>query len=100
MNFQSLWEILEEKNAKDPEKILKAIKNGKGIDEKFWDNFLLILNDAESLSNLLNVSIEKISNWSNYVKEGLEILEKQEKQNIPKERRTLLKTGLPELKDK
>lgn len=75
---------------------MKAIRNGIGIDKAFWDNFLLLLNDTESVSDLLNAPTEKVGTWRKAIKNALDKVHRADGETIPKEKKRLLKTGLPE----
>ena len=75
---------------------MKAIRNGIGIDKSFWENFILLLNDAESVSDLLNIPVEKIGTWRESITQTLDKVHSVDGEVIPKEKKRLLKTGLPE----
>lgn len=42
---------------------LEAIANGFNVDEEFWQNFLMVLNNTEALSALLGIPAIKINKW-------------------------------------
>jgi len=92
VNFSKLLENIDKKEAKS----MLAIRNGMGIRDKFWDDFLLLLNDAESLAELLGVSIEKVSTWRSKIHNALKNVKSSDATLIPREKGKLLKTGLPE----
>lgn len=99
MSFQKLWEKIEKnKSYHEQNDGIKSIRNGIGIKKEFWNDFMLLLNDPESLSDLLDVSLEKISTWREKIKEAIKKVEEEDKEPITKERKTLLKTGMPEEK--
>lgn len=75
---------------------MKAIRNGVGIDKNFWDNFILLLNDAESVSDLLNVPTEKIGTWRESITQALDKVHGADGEVIPKDKKRILRTGLPE----
>jgi hypothetical protein len=105
-SFQSLWDsmsaskltsnIQEEVEDTHASAATNAIRNGMGISSDFWDNFLLLLNNSDSLAELLDVPVEKIGTWHNIIKDNLEKVAKADNKIIPKDRKKLLKTGLPE----
>jgi hypothetical protein len=41
------------------------------LDEKFWDNFLQILNNTDGLAQLLDISSSKISTWHEKIKDAI-----------------------------
>ena len=66
-NFAYLFENMDrnrrsEEQFKD-EKALEAIKMGINIREDFWQDFLMLLNDTESLSALLGIPAVKMNKW-------------------------------------
>jgi len=74
----------------------KAIRNGIGISKNFWDDFLLLLNNAEAVSDLLDVPVEKIGTWRESINKAIDKVHASDGEVIPKEKKRLLKTGLPE----
>lgn len=95
MNFQELWnKIREGTETLSDDKSSSAIRTGLGIRDDFWDDFLLVINNSDGLSELLDVPVTKISSWHDKIKENLEKV-KHNDMNI-KGRDTLIKTGLPE----
>lgn len=84
-NFQNYIEK-KEKN--------KIIEIGLNIDNNFWQNFLSILNHSEGLSDLLNVSKNKVASWRKNISESLKDYENQKLILINKKEK-IIKTGLP-----
>lgn len=93
--MQSFHEFLEEAG-NSQSKDAKAIRNGIGIRDTFWDDFLLLLNDAEAVSSLLKVPVEKVGTWHEIIKRNLESVYNSDNELVPKKNKKLLKTGLPE----
>ena len=52
-------------------KALEAIQNGMNLDENFWRNFLLLINNSDALGTLLHTKPEKVNTWRNNVKKYL-----------------------------
>lgn len=75
---------------------MKAIRNGLGIKESFWDDFILLLNNAEAVSDLFDVPVEKVGTWHETIKNSINKVQGADKEVIPKNKKRLLKTGLPE----
>jgi hypothetical protein len=75
---------------------IKAIRNGIGINKNFWEDFLLLLNNAEAVSSLLDVPVEKIGTWHDSIKKAMDDVHKADGEIIPSRKKKLLKTGLPE----
>lgn len=77
-SFFKLWDnisiLKEQKDIETP--AMKAIHTGINIDENFWDNFILLCNNPEGMSDLLGVSSEQITGWGNKIKHNLELVNK------------------------
>ena len=95
-SFQSFYQEIRENSNSTEELKSKAIRNGLGIRESFWEDFLMLLNNVEAVSALLDVSTEKVGTWHKHVKESLKRVHDSDNEVIPKEKKRLLKTGLPE----
>jgi Trm5-related predicted tRNA methylase len=92
VNFKKLLEHLNHQESKS----MLAIRNGIGVRTNFWDDFLLLLNDSESISELFGVPIEKVSTWKSKIHNALKEVKKHDTNIVAKEKGKLLKTGLPE----
>lgn len=82
----SFWKLLqtiqEEEDAAlldsgEESKAIRVVRTGASLRNNkdcgsFWDDFISVCNDAEGLSELLDVPPEKIGNWASRVKEMLE----------------------------
>jgi hypothetical protein len=96
-SFQKLWEKVrqdDENNSEDS--AMSAIRNGIGIRNEFWDDFLSLLNDSKGVADLLDVPFEKVSAWTERIKHNITKVNQADERLVPKERQKLLKTGLPE----
>jgi hypothetical protein len=93
---QSFQKFLENHESSHEDGAMKAIRNGLGIRDKFWDDFLSLLNNSQAVSDLLNVPPEKVSTWYSCVKNGLERVNKADSEVIPKDKKKLMRTSLPE----
>jgi hypothetical protein len=75
-NFGMIFERMESDKIKKKEESdrmsIEAIKDGLSIDDDFWKNFIMILNNPENLGQLLGVSPVKISTWYGKIKTNLE----------------------------
>jgi len=69
----------------------EAIRIGKNIREDFWDDFIKLSNNAESLSRLLGIDADKISDWPRRVKESLSKIETDDTELSGK--KTMIPTG-------
>lgn len=49
-----------------------VIRSGINLRPDFWDDFMSITNDAEGVSQLLDVPKEKVANWASLIKDALE----------------------------
>lgn len=94
-SFQKLWENIQlskEKSPKD-DRSMSAIRTGIGVRENFWEDFLLVINNSDGLSELLDIPTVKISNWHERVKNALDKVKKIDGSSEPSENGKLLKTG-------
>lgn len=96
-SFQKLWENMQsdKQNEHFDDKGMEAIRNGINIREDFWDDFLLVINNAAAIAELLDIPVTKIGSWHNRVKEALDKVEKADAVPDPKNKGEMLKTGLP-----
>lgn len=90
ISFSDLWEAMEQDKLQtsspdgpdappSPDHALKdsgeetpgmrTIRTGLNIGEDFWDNFKSICNDADGLSDLLNIPHHKIASWAGKIDE-------------------------------
>lgn len=79
-----------EKYLKEKEKN-NVIETGKNINDSFWEDFLLVLNNSSGLSSLLGVPRSKIITWNKKIKEALK--ENKEKENNLSKKHKIIKTG-------
>lgn len=70
VSFCSILESMSKRH-RDGDASISAIETGIGIDEEFWDKFLRLLNNSDSLSELLDVPSTKISCWHERVRSAL-----------------------------
>lgn len=49
----------------------RIIKKGNEINENFWEDFLILLEDPEALSVLLHVSESKVASWYSKIRSEL-----------------------------
>lgn len=93
--MSSLGFIIESMRKKDffskekNEKIKEIISFGKNIREDFWDDFILLLNNPEGLSALLNVPEDIISTWHHEIKKNIK--DKDSEIEIYKQKRKMLR---------
>lgn len=69
------------------------IITGLNVDENFWNNFLLVLNNGQGLSDLLGVSKSKILTWNKKIKEALNDHEHRDQQKVLRNKK-VIRTGL------
>jgi len=95
-SFKSFCQKIEENSDHHETGAVKAIRNGLGINKSFWDDFMLLLNNAEAVADLLRLPPEKVGTWSELVKNSLKKVHEADNEIVPKDKKRLLKTGLPE----
>lgn len=81
--------LSKSKDLNKEEKIKEIISFGKNIRDDFWEDFILLLNNPEALSMLLDVPEDNIITWYGKIKKYLD--EKDNETEIYKKRRKLLK---------
>lgn len=97
MNFQRLWENMklgEEEKQPPDDKAMSAIRTGLGLREDFWDDFNLVVNNAEGLSALLDIPVEKISTWRGKVTDVLDKVREADGQSDVGQNKKIIKTGI------
>jgi hypothetical protein len=75
----------------EEKEINNVIETGKNINDSFWEDFLLVLNNSSGLSSLLGVPRSKIVTWNKKIKEALK-QNKQKEINLLKKHK-IIKTG-------
>jgi Trm5-related predicted tRNA methylase len=93
-SFQKLWESIHSDNEHE-NKALSVIRTGIGIRETFWEDFIKLLNNSESLAELLDVPVNNIGKWRTKIKEALEEVHMHDSDSKAKKNLKLIKTGLP-----
>jgi hypothetical protein len=68
------------------------ILTGLNVDENFWNNFLLVLNNSSGLSDLLSVSKSKILTWNKKVKDAMKDHENRDQKALRNKK--VIRTGL------
>ena len=59
----------------------------------FWDDFIKITADAESLASLLDVDEDKIKNWESRIKEEIAKIEDADSEEKGEEKASVIDTG-------
>lgn len=97
-SFQKLWENMQahKENSPQDDKSMSVIRTGIGIREDFWDDFLMVINNSEGLSELLDIPSTKIATWREKVQRCLDKVNAADSSPDPKDNGKLLKTGQPE----
>jgi hypothetical protein len=97
ISFQRLWENMESarKGGHFDDKGMEAIRNGINIRDDFWNDFLLVINNAGALSELLDIPVTKIGSWHSRIKQALDKVQQADAVPDPKDKGEMIKTGLP-----
>lgn len=100
-SFQKLWEDIQSQKENTPQedKSMSAIRTGLGVRDEFWDDFLLVINNSEGISQLLDIPTTKISSWHDKVKHVLNNVRQADTSPDVKDNGKLLKTGQPDEPD-
>lgn len=78
-------------NYLEEKEINNVIETGKNINDSFWHDFLLVLNNSSGLSSLLGVPRSKVITWNKKIKEALK--ENKEKEINLSKKHKIIKTG-------
>lgn len=85
-SFGSLFENMDYqkklKKEQQEKKALEAIQSGLNLDEGFWRDFLLLINNSEALGALLGVNPNQIHEWRNRISKNLRKYYEQEEQDV------------------
>ena len=103
MSFQSLWENMKLSKEKEPpieDSALTVIRSGNNLDEDFWTNLKLVMNNSEGLSKLLDVPVEKISTWREKIERAMKKVKEQDGETKINKNKKLLKPDAPEIGEK
>ena len=97
-SLQRLWENIQAQKEKTPhdDKAMSVIRTGIGVREEFWDDFLMVINNSEGLSQLLDVPVTKIAGWHDKVQHALDKVRQVDTSPDPTDSGKLLKTGQPD----
>jgi hypothetical protein len=91
INFQKFIEQREYS-----EKVMNLIRHGNHVKSpkcgNFWDDFSKICNNADALSELLDVSKEKVTSWSGYINKIRNQVEAEDSNKIDKKHK-IIKSG-------
>ena len=68
-----------------------VILTGLNVDENFWNNFLLVINNGQGLADLLGLSRSKILTWSKKIKDGLKEYENRDQKVLRNKK--VIRTG-------
>jgi hypothetical protein len=94
VTFGKFWNLLEttEENSKSLD-IIRSGNNLKSLDcGNFWDDFINLCGNAESMSELLDIPKEKITGWSGKISNLRKEVEEKDTSNINKKNR-IIKNG-------
>ncbi len=87
-NFCNLFENMDyNKKLREEQtdrKATEAIQKGLELDEDFWRNFLILVNNSDAFGALLNVKEEKVADWRRRVTKYLTKFYEKEDSDISK----------------
>jgi hypothetical protein len=70
-SFWQLWEQMQNESSPVETKAMKAVRTGLNLSEDFWDNFILICNNADAVADLLGVQEDKVRGWALIIRDTL-----------------------------
>ena len=93
--FGKLIDQLDEYVVNQPENVaaIAAIRAGNNIDPKFWDEFLILCNQANVLSELLGVRKDIIAKWPAAIRQGVATVKQMDSHEAATRKSTMLTTG-------
>lgn len=85
VSFGELWESMDKSGTSplmgsgEDGQTLSVVRSGKDLrkedESSFWDDFISLCGNVQGMSDLLNVSPEKIRAWPNKIQDALDKLE-------------------------
>jgi hypothetical protein len=80
VSFSDLWEVIQQspapnvqddtlKDSGEEGPGMRVVRTGLNLEGNFWDSFKSICNDAEGLSDLLDVPSHTIASWTHKIDE-------------------------------
>jgi hypothetical protein len=108
ITFGRLWDIMEDDSedsegrslmtSGDDSQSMEAIRNGLHIRKEgcpdFWEDFITVCGNADAMSELLEVSREKVTGWAAKIRELVERVEKgDEEQKSVSKKSKMIATG-------
>lgn len=94
LSLHQVINLLEtHKNSSNDEACLNVIRNGIKINPNFWNDFIRICNNIDSLSELLGVPKDQIANWPSIINDYLKMINDKDSGYSNKKNR-VLKTGV------
>lgn len=79
LTLRQLLESMENRN-QDTES-MEAIRTGLNQRDDFWDDFIMVLNNAEALSELFDVPVHKVMGWRQRIQQVLNQVQSADKNN-------------------
>ncbi len=93
MRLFEVWDKMNSYRETTDHGAVNAIFTGLNVSEDFWDNFILVCNNTDGLSQLLGVSAEKIASWPIKIQEYLK-KSKDHENPEDKEKTQVMNTGI------
>jgi hypothetical protein len=86
LTFGQLWDCMQSERLGEGHgglgetPAMQAVRTGLNQSDDFWDQFLLVCNNAEHLADLLGVPAQKIASWRPRVQKELEKVRRADEQ--------------------
>lgn len=93
MRLLEVWDKMKAYREETDHSAINAIFTGLNVSADFWDNFILVCNNEEGLSRLLNVSPEKVASWPARIQDHLDKSQQHENPE-DKEKTQVMGTGI------
>lgn len=92
-SFLKLWESINSQNTKSTDQAAAVIRSGVGLNENFWKEFILLMNNSKGLSELLDVPLDKVSTWHQRILSKMQEVEAEDTNTEVNKNKKLIKTG-------
>lgn len=92
-SFLKLWESMSSGQVQPVDHAADVIRSGIGLNEKFWKEFILVLNNSQGLAELLDVSHDKVSTWHQKIQNKLKEVQAADQNVEVNKNRKIMRTG-------
>ena len=84
---------MDENPSLEHSKVAAVLRAGINIRPEFWDEFMQITGNVDGLSELLDVSKEKIAGWAEKIRSGLAEIDQADDEDAKTKKAEIMTTG-------